>query len=79
MSGDKHLYIPCFQGVILHHNVTVGIIISNQSLVLQDLERKDAGAYACKATNAEGTSASDKLSLNIKCKKIAKYIVLIRS
>ena len=32
-----------------------------------------------KATNAEGTSASDKLSLNIKCKKITKCIILLRS
>ena len=57
-----------FQNKTLKHNVTLGIIISNQSLVLQTLERNDAGAYVCKATNAEGTSSSNELELNIKCK-----------
>lgn len=56
-----------FQGRILHHNTSAGIIISNQSLVLQSITRKSAGLYTCVGTNSEGDGASNPVVLNVKC------------
>ncbi|XP_047737333.1 uncharacterized protein LOC108677033 [Hyalella azteca] len=53
-------------GVELHHNVSAGIILSNQSLVLQKVSRSSSGAYVCSATNARGDGVSEPLELNVK-------------
>ncbi|XP_050699123.1 nephrin-like [Eriocheir sinensis] len=50
----------------LVHNVTAGIIISNQSLVLQRVVRRQAGLYSCLARNAIGETASNHLRLDVK-------------
>ncbi|XP_050734687.1 uncharacterized protein LOC127007559 [Eriocheir sinensis] len=50
----------------LGHNVSAGIIVSNQSLVLQRVVRAQAGRYSCLAHNAVGTSASNTLRLDVK-------------
>lgn len=49
-------------------NVSNGIIISNQSLVLQRIRVENRGQYQCAARNAIGLSRSNKLSLKPKCK-----------
>ena len=61
-----------FQGHELHHNQSLGVLISNQTLVIQSVSRSSRGFYQCQATNPEGTVNSRNLTLNIKCKYIEK-------
>ncbi|XP_063994020.1 neural cell adhesion molecule 2-like [Diachasmimorpha longicaudata] len=53
------------QGRTLHHTISQGIIISNQSLVLQGVERKSAGNYTCVGFNTEGDGVSSPFHLDI--------------
>ncbi|KAK7035565.1 hypothetical protein SK128_010969 [Halocaridina rubra] len=50
----------------LHHNVSIGIIQSNQSLVLQGVTRASSGLYACQATNQQATTTSSPILLTVK-------------
>ncbi|KAK4294521.1 hypothetical protein Pmani_032863, partial [Petrolisthes manimaculis] len=50
----------------LQHNVTGGIIISNQSLVLQRVSRTASGNYYCVASNIEGDGKSNPVQLSVK-------------
>ncbi|KAK8394371.1 hypothetical protein O3P69_006517 [Scylla paramamosain] len=54
-------------GQLLQHNITAGIIVSNQSLVLQKVSRKHGGRYSCSASNIEGDGVSEAVNLDIKC------------
>ncbi|KAB7499738.1 Cell adhesion molecule 4 [Armadillidium nasatum] len=56
------------QGKELHHNVSQGVIISNQSLVLQHVHKSASGYYSCKASNIEGDGVSSKIELTVKYK-----------
>lgn len=49
----------------LHHNIGQGIIISNQSLVLQGVSRLSAGNYTCVGFNTEGDGESIPFYLNV--------------
>lgn len=49
-----------------------GIIISNQTLVLQSITRATHGEYMCKAANTLGTVNSNQLYLDIKYPPICK-------
>ncbi|XP_039436000.2 uncharacterized protein LOC120417845 [Culex pipiens pallens] len=49
----------------LPHNISQGVIISNQSLVLQGVSRTTAGNYSCVGFNAEGEGASPVFPLNV--------------
>ena len=53
--------------------------MGNQSLVLQSMGRNATGNYYCVATNAEGTTFSNPVQLDIKCKQNCnlKLLVLI--
>lgn len=51
----------------MQQNSTAGIIMSNQSLVLQRIDRTAAGIYTCLATNMEGHGESNALQLPVKC------------
>lgn len=51
----------------LVHNVSAGVIISNQSLVMQRVARAQAGHYACHARNVVGRGTSNTLTLDVKC------------
>ncbi|KAK4298695.1 hypothetical protein Pmani_028967, partial [Petrolisthes manimaculis] len=50
----------------LHHNVSAGVIVSNQSLVLQRVVRGQGGRYCCIAHNVVGHGSSNTLLLDVK-------------
>nr|CAD7437683.1 unnamed protein product [Timema bartmani] len=49
----------------MHHNVTGGVILSDQSLVLQGVTRQTAGEYTCLAANTEGKGTSNPVTLRV--------------
>ncbi|KAL7017506.1 hypothetical protein ACKWTF_010402 [Chironomus riparius] len=49
----------------LHNNPQEGIIIRNQSLVLQNISRVRLGEYVCIASNSEGDGYSQPVQLNV--------------
>ncbi|XP_047105067.1 neural cell adhesion molecule 2-like [Schistocerca piceifrons] len=52
--------------VPLAHNPAERVIRSNQSLVLQKVSRQNAGRYVCVASNGEGETPSNVLTLRVK-------------
>lgn len=66
-ATNSGLLSPGPQGSILRQDVRNGVIMGNQSLVLQNLHRNASGKYHCLATNDEGTATSNHLRLDIKC------------
>lgn len=52
----------------LTHNGSAGVIMSNQSLVLQRIKIENRGHYQCVAHNSMGRSYSNKLLLKPECK-----------
>ncbi|XP_047494024.1 nephrin-like [Penaeus chinensis] len=58
------------EGVEVHHNVTAGIIQSNQSIALQGVTRSSSGHYSCSAANRHGSSSSAKLMLKVKFRPV---------
>ena len=58
------------QGGTLHHDVGSGIIISNQSLVVQRVTRADSGRYTCHVFNTEGEGVSEAVRLSVKCRNL---------
>ena len=55
------------QNRILRHSVEDNIIISNYSLVLQDVKRSSSGVYMCVGSNVEGDADSNPIFLDVKC------------
>lgn len=55
-------------GIKLVHNTSANVIITNQSLVLQNVGRSMAGNISCHASNVEGQAESQRIFLDIKCK-----------
>ncbi|KAG0419491.1 hypothetical protein HPB47_004070 [Ixodes persulcatus] len=53
-------------------NMTTGVIISNQSLVLQKVRRTRRGRYTCSAVNREGHGVSNIFLLRIKFAPVCK-------
>ncbi|KAL9897612.1 sidestep IV transmembrane protein isoform 2-T23 [Glossina fuscipes fuscipes] len=53
-------------GKELHHNISAGVILSDQSLVLQSVSRASAGDYNCLAVNSEGKGSSNPVTLRIR-------------
>ncbi|XP_071518492.1 uncharacterized protein [Panulirus ornatus] len=50
----------------LRQNVSGGVIQSNQSLVLQSVQRTSSGLYICRANNLHGSASSNALQLSVK-------------
>lgn len=56
------------QSIKLVHNTSANVIITNQSLVLQNVGRSMAGNISCHASNVEGQAESQSIFLDVKCK-----------
>nr|CAD7440881.1 unnamed protein product [Timema bartmani] len=65
--GIARLRADAMEGKSLNHNVGQGVIISNQSLVLQGVSRASAGNYTCVGYNTEGDGESSPFYLNVMC------------
>lgn len=63
----SNVHFEIMQGVELHHNVTAGVILSDQSLVLQSVTKSLAGDYTCLAANTEGRGTSNPVTLRVRC------------
>jgi hypothetical protein len=48
-------------------NLSGGVLIGNQTLVVQRVEVERRGLYTCIASNAVGDGESNAISLDIKC------------
>ncbi|XP_050691470.1 nephrin-like [Eriocheir sinensis] len=54
----------------LRHNPAEGVLISNQTLVLQHVTRASSGNYYCVASNIQGDGQSNPLRLKVKYKPL---------
>lgn len=57
-----------FQGSTLVHNVSAGVVMSENSVALQRVTRARSGRYQCSASNVEGDAISNNITIQIKCK-----------
>lgn len=57
-----------FEGEPLITDLSAGIIVTNQSLVLQKVRRQHRGHYQCTALNTEGIGTSNEVFLDVHCK-----------
>ncbi|XP_022258822.1 kin of IRRE-like protein 3 [Limulus polyphemus] len=66
-----------FEGQSLTSNSSIGIIITNQTLVIQRIRREYRGRYSCSAQNIEGLGVSNEIFLKVKyvprCSPTKKY------
>ncbi|XP_052744055.1 neural cell adhesion molecule 2 [Bicyclus anynana] len=51
--------------VEIQHNASYGVILSDQSLVLQSVNRTASGDYSCLAHNSEGGASSNSVTLQV--------------
>lgn len=63
-----------FEGRSISTDISNGVIISNQSLILQNVGRESRGIYQCLGQNEQGEILSNPLFLRVKCKC---YLVLL--
>ncbi|GFR28527.1 uncharacterized protein TNCT_260051 [Trichonephila clavata] len=61
-----------FEDHYVSSNKSAGVIISNQTLVLQSVRREHRGRYRCLAGNSEGQSVSDYLHLLVQYAPVCK-------
>ncbi|XP_055950829.1 synaptogenesis protein syg-2-like [Argiope bruennichi] len=61
-----------FEGLDLHNNASAGIVLSNQSLVLQKVNRSHRGRYSCTAINNEGQGESNHVYLRVQYSPICR-------
>lgn len=62
----KSLSISALQGKVVEHNVSAGVVVSGLSLVIRHLRREHSGSYTCAATNTEGVTTSNPVSLTVR-------------
>ncbi|XP_076323436.1 protein turtle homolog B-like [Tachypleus tridentatus] len=61
-----------FKGHEIFTNTTLGIIVSNQTLVLQKVQLTNRGHYTCIATNSEGRGESNSVFLRVQYSPICE-------
>ncbi|MPC09082.1 Cell adhesion molecule 1 [Portunus trituberculatus] len=80
IEEDDDVYFECFvkanprtykmvwlhESEELRHNPSRGVLISNQTLVLQHVTRASSGNYYCVASNIQGDGHSNPLRLKVK-------------
>ncbi|XP_037916377.1 nephrin isoform X1 [Hermetia illucens] len=59
-------------GNILDNNLAEGIVVANQSLVLQNVSRARSGLYTCVGSNREGDGESNPVQLDIRFAPICR-------
>lgn len=64
-----------FEGNILSSDHANGIIIANQSLVLQKVKRNMRGKYQCTGRNQQSLGKSNPFFLRVQCKYISIYCI----
>ena len=64
---DFTYWVLFFQNDVIKPSRHHGVLISNLSLVIQNVRLADAGMYSCVAENAVGEGESNKIELKIKC------------
>ncbi|XP_022698048.1 nephrin-like isoform X2 [Varroa jacobsoni] len=55
-----------FEGKEVNTNTSAGVIVSNQSLVLQKVDLRNRGRYTCTAANAQGIGESNAVVLKVR-------------
>ena len=55
------------QGKRVDEDISNGVLIGNQTLVLQKIDLADAGLYTCVASNVVADGDSNAVMLDIKC------------
>ncbi|XP_069986280.1 kin of IRRE-like protein 2 [Penaeus vannamei] len=53
------------EGNVMEHNVTAGVIFSNQTLAIQKVGKDRAGRYYCRATNLHGEGVSKPIHITV--------------
>lgn len=64
-----------FQDRRVYQNISSGIILSGQSLVLQGITRHYSGSYTCQVSNSQGETTSNLVILRVKCKYLIHEIM----
>ncbi|XP_039281570.1 LOW QUALITY PROTEIN: hemicentin-2 [Nilaparvata lugens] len=59
-------------GKTLYSNVSDGVQVNNQSLLIRNVTRSHAGVYTCIASNQEGDGQSNQLLLDVKFKPVCR-------
>jgi hypothetical protein len=54
-----------FQGMTIRENVSAGILIVDQGLVIRRVSRQQSGRYSCTAVNSEGNGSSNTVLLKV--------------
>ncbi|XP_066996911.2 uncharacterized protein [Anabrus simplex] len=59
-------------GVVVTQNMSSGVILSTQSLVLQGVTRHNAGSYTCLAANDRGETTSQPVHLRVQYSPVCR-------
>lgn len=51
----------------MEQDVSNGIMVVGNSLVLQKVSKKQGGNYSCNASNSQGWNSSEPIRLSVKC------------
>ena len=54
----------------INESKSQGVVISNYTLIIQNIQANFSGSYSCKATNLEGFGESLPLIIKVKCKYV---------
>ncbi|XP_019871774.2 hemicentin-1 isoform X2 [Aethina tumida] len=65
-NPKQHKITWFHDGMLVSQNMSSGVIISTQSLVLQSVTRRQSGAYTCSATNNRGEKSSAPVNLRVR-------------